>query len=115
MKAGRAILMCLFAFVHSHLCATVYNLNQASGTISKDQYTNDMHDEWNINIGSDKLIKFSYSIDTEESYDHIFIYNVDNSGTATLLKRAIRSSIRNNIHDHPQWKSKNCVLVRLQC
>lgn len=69
--------------------ATEYNLNQTDGTISvlNSAYQSGMSESWNINTGVNKTILFNYSIDLEVDCecDNVKIYDVDASGTETLL------------------------------
>ena len=72
----------------SSLQAQVYNLNQASGTISvlNEAYVDDMNMVWNINAGQSSTITLNYLANIEGSgYDDIYIYNVNSSGTPSLL------------------------------
>lgn len=67
--------------------ATVHNLNQPSGNFSVefDDYVDDMNEIWNINIGTNKPVQIYYSIDTEDSYDYLTIFSVDNAGNSTAI------------------------------
>ena len=63
------------------LQAEVHTLNQATGTISLHaDYTDGMNEEWNINTGTNKLVKFTFTFDTDEDNDWAIIYSVDNAG-----------------------------------
>ena len=80
-----AILSLLFTiFIFPPLLAI--DVNQPSGTVSLHSgYVDNMSQEWNINTSVGKMVKVTYSIDTEEDCDFANIYDIDNAGIPTLL------------------------------
>jgi len=62
--------------------ATTHTLNQASGIfgVHNSAYVNNMNEVWDINTGVPKAVKFTISQYTEEGFDFVLIYSVDNNG-----------------------------------
>ncbi|MDD4972400.1 MAG: FG-GAP-like repeat-containing protein [Paludibacter sp.] len=60
-------------------------IRDAIGVISvqNDSYLNGMRDLWNINTGKNRVLRLSYSIDTEDSCDYVIISDIDNYDNVT--------------------------------
>lgn len=71
----------------SSITGATYYLNQSSGSfgVTGSSYVNSMSETWEITTGTNDLITLSYTINTEANYDFVYIYDINSSGTATLL------------------------------
>lgn len=79
--------MAFWGSIYSQSFATNYTLNQTTGVISalNSAYGDNRSDSWTINTNTTQPVVFTYTCDLEISCDYIAIYNVDNSGVATLI------------------------------
>jgi len=77
----------LFLGLHLQLSATTYNLTDTYGNIDAEYsgYVNFIEDTYIINTNTFSTISFNLDICTEEDFDFVQIYNIDNSGNETLL------------------------------
>lgn len=93
-KCKLIILAVLLISIHTSFAA-VHTINQSTGTVSiwESQYVNNMNEVWNINIGSDKLVKLSCILNIDTYGDFLSIYNVDNNGNSTLLTTITASTV----------------------
>jgi hypothetical protein len=67
---------------------TIENINASSGTVSVgcEEYVNNLHKIWNVNIGSNAKVKINYNANIEgNNYDKIRIYSLDSSGMSYEL------------------------------
>jgi hypothetical protein len=89
MKAYSFMRVILFQIIIFFSClsvnATVYNINENNSISVTTGYINNMEDVWNVSgTISNRPLAVYYSISTEANYDYVLIYNVDDSGNATL-------------------------------
>lgn len=77
----------LFFGLHLQLSAATYNLTDTYGNIDAEYsgYVNFIEDTYIINTNTFSTITFNLDICTEEDFDFVQIYNIDNSGNETLL------------------------------
>jgi hypothetical protein len=73
--------------IFSNVQATSHTLNQASGTlgVQNSAYVNNMTEIWDINTGSPKAVKFTFTLNSEEEYDFLMIYSIDNNGVSNCV------------------------------
>ena len=77
----------LFLGLHLLLSAPTYNLTDTYGNIDAEYsgYVKFNQDTYIINTNTFSTISFNLDICTEEDFDFVQIYNIDNSGNETLL------------------------------
>jgi hypothetical protein len=79
------LLTLLWVVLPVYVCGqSVENINASFGDVIVDceEYTNNLHKIWNIDIGSNERVKINYDTDIEDYYDYIKIYSIDASGSA---------------------------------
>ena len=77
----------LFFGLHLQLSAATYNITNTSGEIDVEYYNyiNNIQDVYIFNTNTFSTISFYLIINSEEDYDYVEIWDVDNSGNETLL------------------------------
>ena len=88
MRKKYAILIATIYFVQLNIQAIDNYINQPSGTISvlNSAYDNGMCTSWHINTGTNnKPVKITYTVNTEENHDYLYISSFDISGSQTSL------------------------------
>lgn len=89
MKTKNIILLfsIVITLISLPLQAAVHSLDQ-TGTISLTTgYVNNMSEEWDVtSTVTNQPLKIVYTTSTETRHDYVYIYSVDNSGNATLLR-----------------------------
>jgi len=83
----KSALLFIGLFLCLYISASIYNVNQATGSFSvlNNDYTDDLNHTWNINIGTLQKVNIYYTIDTEMECDYFEIYDVDVNNNYTLL------------------------------
>lgn len=75
----------LFVSIFS-INAQIYTINQNQPIILTDGYVNSMSVTWNVESTiPDKPLLINYTIETEQRYDIVTFYSIDNSGNTTQL------------------------------
>jgi len=66
-----------------HSGATI-NSFRSTIDISCDDYLSDMYEVWDIDIPVNKHVFLEYAVNIEYEWDNVFVYSIDDSGTAVL-------------------------------
>ncbi len=81
------LLILLYGLLSLPLLSQTTNITgYGSFGISTGEYVNNMYRIWNITLPAGKTIYLSYYVDIEETYDNIYVYSINSSGTAVLQK-----------------------------
>jgi hypothetical protein len=83
----KSALLFIGLFLSLFISASIYNVNQATGSFSvlNNDYSDDLNHTWNINIGTLQKVNIYYTLDTEMGCDYFEIYDVDVNDNSTLL------------------------------
>lgn len=87
MKRIYTILLFAILTFSFYIQAATQTLNQTSGSfgVQNSAYVDNMSEIWDINTGSPKAVKFTFSLNSEEGYDYLLIYSVDNNGVLSCI------------------------------
>lgn len=107
----------LFFSLNLQLSAATYNLTNTTGNIDASYYVydNNMNDTYNININTFQTITFDLDINSEEGYDFVKIYDIDNSGNETLLCELSGTYAGSITTTSPSGKAKVCIITDYSC
>ena len=88
MRSFKSILL-IAAFLMTSLMslANTYYLSTSTGNIDyeEEEYVNNLHETYYINVGSMSKIQFYIDICVEEYSDSLYVYDVDHYGNETLI------------------------------